>query len=768
MVSSIESTELRERVDDVSLVCRWDDCVKFFYTLDDLIEHVSEDHVRTCSPICYGDYLILCEREEREAAGQSMSTGIISFATDKLTQEPAAAGSLPSPPASSDVEDDPMSNHDDNESDIYYQRSHSPPPFGALSSPMETPEPLFVPDSPNFDQLVANATRGTKRKLDTPHSSDNSQSSQDSTQSQDFVAQQLTQVDESDDEFVLDDSGHQSMKTEDEEDPIDTYTLDASVPRTQHQFSQYSSSSHQPSPKPIRTYGRSFRQSSSAPQVTSQPVSPPKYRTVPVPQCQQWYSVDPRSLHEGSQRSGSVDSSRMTPSSRSGSYQIKQTRVDSLQDLDIGGDDQENSYSLMTQAHYSKLHFTSSIIWICPTMSTESSDSTGNPLAVANVSHDLLIVVFIHGFKGDDETFGKFPQRLQHILTETIPSCNVECVVFPAYENEAVTHFADWLTTLTVEKEVAYGGAGKAKIVLCGHSMGGLLAADGLLEFVKSRPDTQAPLWPKIIACIAFDTPYLGLHPFVFKNSATKAIQYANSARAVGSALFGSFAAFGAKKNATEEDKNTRIPVAAIEAPPSTPSAWSKWGPGAYAIGGALAAGAAAGGAYYRRNDLGVGYTWMTDHMKYVGNLWDEKGLEERLDVLIEVEKTQGVLFRVYYTLLPAVPLLHDSDRTFIMLPKVSSKTNSRDILAHFLPAVNNTAPDELQAHTGMFGAHTNDGYYKLGLETAGLIREAVMIGRGVVDPELTKETAETAVQADADINAEDPTHASSQSHQTQ
>lgn len=37
--------------------------------------------------------------------------------------------------------------------------------------------------------------------------------------------------------------------------------------------------------------------------------------------------------------------------------------------------------------------------------------------------------------------------------------------------------------------------------------MGGLLAADTLLEFIKSRPDRNAPLWPSIIACIAFDTP---------------------------------------------------------------------------------------------------------------------------------------------------------------------------------------------------------------------------------------------------------------------
>jgi hypothetical protein len=37
--------------------------------------------------------------------------------------------------------------------------------------------------------------------------------------------------------------------------------------------------------------------------------------------------------------------------------------------------------------------------------------------------------------------------------------------------------------------------------------MGGLLAADTLQEFVKGRPDATAPLWPKIIACLAFDTP---------------------------------------------------------------------------------------------------------------------------------------------------------------------------------------------------------------------------------------------------------------------
>ena len=37
-------------------------------------------------------------------------------------------------------------------------------------------------------------------------------------------------------------------------------------------------------------------------------------------------------------------------------------------------------------------------------------------------------------FKGTDSTFGSFPERLQHTLSETIENVKVESVVFPAYE----------------------------------------------------------------------------------------------------------------------------------------------------------------------------------------------------------------------------------------------------------------------------------------------------------------------------------------------
>ena len=121
------------------------------------------------------------------------------------------------------------------------------------------------------------------------------------------------------------------------------------------------------------------------------------------------------------------------------------------------------------------------------------------------------------------------------------------------------------------------------------------------------------------------------------KHSVTKVAEHANAAMTLGSALLGSFTAFGAKKAAQPAP------------PPSQPSqsAWSKWaGPTAYAVGGALLAGAAAGSAYYKKDDLTQGLTWATDHMKYVGNLWDEAALDQRVEALVDIERDQGVIFR--------------------------------------------------------------------------------------------------------------------------
>ena len=92
--------------------------------------------------------------------------------------------------------------------------------------------------------------------------------------------------------------------------------------------------------------------------------------------------------------------------------------------------------------------------------------------------------------------------------------------------------------------------------------------------------------------------------------------------------------------------------------------------------------------------------------------------------------------------MLPANPPSFMDHRTFIVLPKRKfsfSIPNEEDVADHFLTAPNGLASDEIQAHTGMFEAKTNDGYYQLGLETSRIIREAVMLARGVVEAESEK-----------------------------
>lgn len=86
--------------------------------------------------------------------------------------------------------------------------------------------------------------------------------------------------------------------------------------------------------------------------------------------------------------------------------------------------------------------------------------------------------------------------------------------------------------------------------------------------------------------------------------------------------------------------------------------------------------------------------------------------------------------------------MLNQPARTFIILPPKTSKS-----ISYFTPASNGLAPDELQAHTGMFSAKTNDGYYVLGLETSKIIREAVNIGRGLVQDDEREAASEVAAE---------------------
>ena len=64
-----------------------------------------------------------------------------------------------------------------------------------------------------------------------------------------------------------------------------------------------------------------------------------------------------------------------------------------------------------------------------------------------------LLLCFIHGFKGDDNTFGDFPDQLQTLVSNALPKIDVRAIVYPKFETrgdlaECVSRFRDWFVIL--------------------------------------------------------------------------------------------------------------------------------------------------------------------------------------------------------------------------------------------------------------------------------------------------------------------------------
>jgi hypothetical protein len=174
--------------------------------------------------------------------------------------------------------------------------------------------------------------------------------------------------------------------------------------------------------------------------------------------------------------------------------------------------------------------------------------------------------------------------------------------------------------------------------------------------------------------CLAFDTPYLGLHPHTFKHHLSQAATYYEQARSVASAatMLSPFAVglgFGkwGQGQGTTKEGEAGPSRSSSSTPPSTKgkgkgtdvspdqsaasgvaaaaqSFWSKsstlYGLGAVALGAA-----AAGTAYYRREDFMNGWKWGFDHMTFVKNLWDDAAMKDRLDTLDRLEKERDIVF---------------------------------------------------------------------------------------------------------------------------
>ncbi|KAI8962421.1 hypothetical protein F5Y11DRAFT_357020 [Daldinia sp. FL1419] len=377
-----------------------------------------------------------------------------------------------------------------------------------------------------------------------------------------------------------------------------------------------------------------------------------------------------------------------------------------------------------------------------------------------------LLLCFIHGFKGGDDTFGEkseFAQHLAALVGASLPRVSVRAITYPRYEtrgdlHECVARFREWLLEKVIDLEVAAGTPSptvdpSVRTILIGHSMGGIVAAETAIGLASERPVTHrkksgrrdsltvlvgesvAPtslMFPYIQGVLAFDTPYLGISPGVVAHGAEGHYNSVNGALAQLSGLSSIF-----WNNYNEASKKTeganKKPVSALPAP-ETPQDKNKkqssggWGWGQIAAvagaAGALAAGGAA--AYMNREHLSSGWSWVGSHLEFVGCLARGTELRERVARMVKLDREMGIGFANLYTRLgkaasskqvSMVGTVMGNERTFCNLPARDKPTSGL-----WMEAVNDKSTDEIGAHMAMFEPKDNPGYRKLSEDAKNLI----------------------------------------------
>jgi len=150
-----------------------------------------------------------------------------------------------------------------------------------------------------------------------------------------------------------------------------------------------------------------------------------------------------------------------------------------------------------------------------PSLAPDPRTSSAQSLAPSEIDYQTasrgrtLLLIYIHGFYGNDQSFQSFPYHVHSYLRQSLKESHViHSKIYPRYKTYraieiARDNFSAWL---------APHEGPNTDIILVGHSMGGILAADVVLMPNRS-PYDRYPYKHRVLGIISLDCPFLGLHP---------------------------------------------------------------------------------------------------------------------------------------------------------------------------------------------------------------------------------------------------------------
>ncbi|RYO82373.1 hypothetical protein DL766_004747 [Monosporascus sp. MC13-8B] len=337
-----------------------------------------------------------------------------------------------------------------------------------------------------------------------------------------------------------------------------------------------------------------------------------------------------------------------------------------------------------------------------------------------------LLLCFVHGFRGSDDTFHDFPSDLKKQVSSKLPDHNVESVVYPKLKENVMdirkTHSEKpWPPH---DRDVG--------VIPVAHSMGGFVAVDTLLLILNERianGEEGSSMFPLIQSILTFDTPFNGLARSMF--------------------VYGAFSNYSKVSNVF----NVMTALSAAPVALVTCKAWQLIALRTGTVGAIAAGGVAAyvhrkkimeglksmrnlnkesvkdgynqgidtlsqGLAYINRGNVGRSFEYLSDHLTFVGALLKQQELSQRLD---RIASLRGVGIHDFYISLGANGVWSGGyfvpERTFCAIPEKEHGAYNL-----FSRQVIKKVQDEVEAHISMFKLDKNEDYERMTQEACNLV----------------------------------------------